>query len=470
MREFLIQRRQLVSRETAARQFLRALADRSYCSLTDNPPEQASPVSKPQVFQKPPDRFVVHALITCLVLVLIWGDLLFAWSTSQPRWESPTGGLSALEPEYEWNSELVFALGPIDAQAETIELEQIAPSLIAPKTVTSPLFEQFYILQPNDTLEAIARQHGISSESLIWANALHKDPVLAVGRELRIPRIDGSPYLVQADDTLESIAQRFQVPVEAIELLPENQIKDGLLPAAGTEIFIPKGQTPNNEAVEATYGSLEAFAQTPARLAAMVRDYETNVRSGPGRSYPKIGQLNPAWVIPLARHEAWIKLDFQGQPGWVLGELLDIPEELYQNLPETDDFPPPPPIWVWPARGTFTSGFGPRWGTLHNGIDIANRARTPIYAARAGTVVEAGWCRGYGYCVRINHGGGIETTYGHLYAQPIVKVGQQVEAGQQIGLMGTTYDASGGGFSTGVHLHFTVKVNGRAVNPLNYLP
>lgn len=470
VRQFLIQRQQLVSRETAARQTLHALADRSSCPLTDSTPKPSLTGSKRLSFQRLPDRFIMHALVSCFVILLIWGDLFFSWSSNRPLGETPTGGLTALELEYEWNGEVVYALGPIDAQAEPIGLEQVAPLLVAPKTVSNPLFEQNYILQLDDTLETIAHKHGVSSESLIWANALHKDPILAVGRELRIPRIDGSPYIVQAGDTLESIAQQFQVPLEAIELLPENQIKDGVLPPTGSEIFIPKGQTPNNELIESSYGSLEAFAQAPARLAAIVRDYETNVRSGPGRSYPKLGQLNPAWVIPLARHEAWVKLEFQGQAGWVLGDLLDIPEELYQNLPETDDFPPPPPIWVWPARGSFTSGFGPRWGTLHNGIDIANRARTPIYAARAGTVVEAGWCRGYGYCVRINHGGGIETTYGHLYAQPIVKVGQSVEAGQQIGLMGTTYDASGGGFSTGVHLHFTVKVNGRAVNPLNYLP
>lgn len=470
----MIQRRQLVSRETAARQSLRALADRSSRPFADSGAtvQSDSSSSYKRLLQKPPKRFIAHGIVACLVLFLVWGDLLFQWSRTQPQWDIPSGGLTttAVETEYEWNSEVVYSLGPIDAQAEPIGLEQVAPLLVAPKLVTSPLFEQMHVLQAEDTLQTIAQVHGISPESLIWSNALHRDPLLAVGRELRIPRMDGSPYIVQSGDTLESVAQQFQVPIEAIELLPENQIKEGVLPAVGTEIFIPKGQAPGNELIQARFGSLEAFAQVPAQLAATVREYETNVRSGPGRSYPKLGQLNPSWVVPVARHEAWIKLEFQGQAGWVLGDLLDIPEELYQNLPETNDFPPPPPIWVWPARGTFTSGFGPRWGTLHNGIDIANRARTPIYAARAGTVVEAGWCRGYGYCVRINHGGGIETTYGHLFSQPIVKTGQKVEVGQQIGLMGSTYDASGGGFSTGVHLHFTVKVNGRAVNPLNYLP
>jgi murein DD-endopeptidase MepM/ murein hydrolase activator NlpD len=107
---------------------------------------------------------------------------------------------------------------------------------------------------------------------------------------------------------------------------------------------------------------------------------------------------------------------------------------------------------------------------LHNGVDIANRKWTPITAARAGTVIEAGWCSGYGYCVRIAHGDGFVTEYGHLAAHPRVRRGQRVGAGTLIGSMGSTYDRRGGGYSTGVHLHFTVKRYGLAINPLKYLP
>ncbi len=91
-------------------------------------------------------------------------------------------------------------------------------------------------------------------------------------------------------------------------------------------------------------------------------------------------------------------------------------------------------------------------------------------AARAGTVVQSGWCSGYGYCVKINHGGGVQTVYGHLIDQPVVRVGEEVAARQLIAYMGSTFDRRGGGFSTGVHLHFEVRVNGRAVNPLPFLP
>ncbi len=129
--------------------------------------------------------------------------------------------------------------------------------------------------------------------------------------------------------------------------------------------------------------------------------------------------------------------------------------------------------WVWPTSGDLTSGFGYRnfsVGRFHNGIDIANRKGTAIRAARAGRVIAAGWCSGYGYCVKINHGDGFVTEYGHLASKPNVRAGSYVEAGARIGSMGNTYDRRGGGYSTGVHLHFTVKRNGKAVNPMRYLP
>ncbi|CAA9365980.1 MAG: hypothetical protein AVDCRST_MAG93-7979, partial [uncultured Chloroflexia bacterium] len=98
--------------------------------------------------------------------------------------------------------------------------------------------------------------------------------------------------------------------------------------------------------------------------------------------------------------------------------------------------------WAWPTYGSITSGFGPRnmkVGKNHNGVDIAAAKGTPIAAARGGTVIEAGWCKGYGYCVKIAHGDGFRTEYGHLDSAPIVEAGQKVSAGTLIGRMGTSY-------------------------------
>jgi len=117
---------------------------------------------------------------------------------------------------------------------------------------------------------------------------------------------------------------------------------------------------------------------------------------------------------------------------------------------------------VWPVSGPITSGFGPRWGRMHEGIDIAGASGTPIAAAKGGTVIVAGWSGGYGNLVVIDHGGGISTAYGHNSSLS-VSVGQTVSQGQVIAGMGTT------GHSTGVHCHFEVRVNGAAVDPLGYL-
>jgi len=125
---------------------------------------------------------------------------------------------------------------------------------------------------------------------------------------------------------------------------------------------------------------------------------------------------------------------------------------------------------MWPLRGPITSGFGPRWGGFHNGIDIAQPKYTPIRAASSGKVVTVGRpYLAYGdtaVVVIIAHGFNFSTLYGHLddLHWPIVSVGQTVSAGQIIAYVGMT------GFTTGPHLHFMTILDGRAVNPMGYLP
>jgi murein DD-endopeptidase MepM/ murein hydrolase activator NlpD len=118
--------------------------------------------------------------------------------------------------------------------------------------------------------------------------------------------------------------------------------------------------------------------------------------------------------------------------------------------------------FIWPVNGVLTSGFGWRWGRMHEGIDIACPSGTPVAAAAGGTVIYAGWMSGYGNLVVIDHGGGIATAYGHN-TSVAVGVGQGVGQGQVIAYSGST------GHSTGPHLHFEVRVNGQAVDPLGYL-
>ena len=117
---------------------------------------------------------------------------------------------------------------------------------------------------------------------------------------------------------------------------------------------------------------------------------------------------------------------------------------------------------MWPVSGPVTSPFGWRWGRMHEGIDIGVSYGTPIHAAAAGTVIYCGWESGYGNLVVIDHGGGIATAYGHQ-SSIAVACGQQVGQGDVIGYVGCT------GHCFGPHLHFEVRVNGSAVDPLGYL-
>lgn len=116
----------------------------------------------------------------------------------------------------------------------------------------------------------------------------------------------------------------------------------------------------------------------------------------------------------------------------------------------------------WPARARISSRFGIRWGKMHNGIDIAVVTGTPIKAAADGKVIYSGTNGGYGIMVIVDHGKGVETRYAH-HSRNAVKVGQTVKRGDVIAYSGNT------GVSTGPHLHFEIRYNGSAVDPLKYL-
>ncbi len=114
--------------------------------------------------------------------------------------------------------------------------------------------------------------------------------------------------------------------------------------------------------------------------------------------------------------------------------------------------------FIWPVHGPITSPFGPRNGGFHSGLDIGVPTGTAVHAAKAGTVIEAGWVSGYGYTVMIDHGNGVTTLYGHN-SKLLVKEGQEVAQGDIIAYSGST------GHSTGPHVHFEIRINGQPVNP-----
>ncbi|MDQ3139587.1 MAG: M23 family metallopeptidase [Pseudomonadota bacterium] len=119
-------------------------------------------------------------------------------------------------------------------------------------------------------------------------------------------------------------------------------------------------------------------------------------------------------------------------------------------------------------NASFTSGFGVRSdpfqgrAAMHGGIDLAGPLGTDIYATADGTVGRSAWAGGYGNLIELDHGMGIQTRYGHL-SRALVSAGQRVKRGQLIGKMGST------GRSTGSHLHYEVRIDGKAVNPVPFM-
>ncbi len=148
-------------------------------------------------------------------------------------------------------------------------------------------------------------------------------------------------------------------------------------------------------------------------------------------------------------------------------------EEAKKNPPVVTSAPAPgtPSVsgFQWPVNARVSSGFGyrvhPIFGTkrLHKGLDLGAGSGTAITAAKGGTVLSAGWQGGYGNTVVISHGDGISSLYAHQ-SEIAVSAGQEVSRGDVIGYVGST------GWSTGPHLHFEIRVNGSAVDPLPYMP
>jgi peptidoglycan hydrolase-like protein with peptidoglycan-binding domain len=163
------------------------------------------------------------------------------------------------------------------------------------------------------------------------------------------------------------------------------------------------------------------------------------------------GRFGPHTLAALRRFQRWAGLSVDGRAGQTTVAALGRP------------LPTSPIRLAWPLAGPVGSPFGPRGDRFHAGIDVAAPADTPVAAAAGGRVSWAGQRDGWGLLVVVAHGHGVRTFYAHL-ARADVRLGEPVGAGQRIGLVGATGDASG------PHLHFEVRLRGAAVDPLAALP
>lgn len=249
-------------------------------------------------------------------------------------------------------------------------------------------------------------------------------PVLPVAAT----RITWPTYTVQVGDTLSGIAQRSGIPLDY--LIASNEVDPSRL-RPGQVLLLPSG------------GVLHTVkaGQIVADIAKTYEVAEGTIRSANGLSGEPVAGMRILVPVPSV-----------------------VPQAAAVALGKGEATP-----FVWPARGTISSPFGPRIhpiyrvSSFHAGIDIVLSEGTRVYAAAPGRIVTAGWEGGYGLLVVVDHGDGYSTYYGHL-SQLVVSVGQFVEIGQTIARSGNT------GLSTGPHLHFEIRRDGTPVDPLFHLP
>ncbi|MCC6141874.1 MAG: M23 family metallopeptidase [Nitrospira sp.] len=166
-----------------------------------------------------------------------------------------------------------------------------------------------------------------------------------------------------------------------------------------------------------------------------------------------------AAVLSVKEKLEWLSKEATSQEQ-ILNELSQAAEQRSSRWAATPS--------IWPVKGWVTSGFGPRISPFtekpawHDGLDIGAAANAPVQAPAQGRVTSVGFDPKLGNLVRLDHGFGIETIYGHL-AKSLVKEGQRVKRGDVVGLVGST------GLATGPHLHYMVKVNGQALDPNKYI-
>lgn len=290
-----------------------------------------------------------------------------------------------------------------------------------------------HTVRRGETITGIARRYGVSVRDLISWNRLDNPHMIRPGQRLVV-----SPqkvtYIVQTGDTLIGIAQRFGV--DATRIAAWNGLDNPNRIYPGQVLVVAQGRTE-------TY-----VVQRGDTLWDISRQYGVPVdvlSAANGVRSPHRLRVGTPLTIPV-----------MATGGGYVEEWGPVARPGQQVRAGQIQF-------IRPLDGRKTSGFGPRWGRMHYGLDIAAPTGTPVRAAAAGRVVHSGPLGGYGLLVVIDHAGGVETRYAH-HSSLLVREGEWVRQGQVIARVGST------GNSTGPHLHFEVIINGEHQDPELWLP
>ncbi|KAB8334927.1 peptidoglycan DD-metalloendopeptidase family protein [Scytonema tolypothrichoides VB-61278] len=363
-------------------------------------------------------------------------------------------------------------------------------NITVPTSVVGNTQFQSYIQSTTTNLAENTITNSQSSNSITYYGVGGDSPVPGVVTEAQLAQIPTVTKTKQVKSNqrlrslqleIERLRQKYRSQEAGNTVVPEeNEANDApvTVPASSRNdgavpISVPR---PNNSAVQ-----IPVSEQNKAGISIPVpRPITPNYVGKPGKPVyganrrPPNAPINPellpnqAIVTPPTGVDASRALG--SMQGRTVSPQLPPLAAVDRYLPRVIDENTPIPsssstAYMWPAKGTLTSGYGWRWGRMHKGIDIANSVGTPIYASADGVVEKAGWSSGgYGNVVDIRHLDGSMTRYGHNSVL-LVQRGQQVHQGQIIAKMGST------GFSTGPHTHFEIHPSGKdAVNPIALLP
>jgi murein DD-endopeptidase MepM/ murein hydrolase activator NlpD len=278
----------------------------------------------------------------------------------------------------------------------------------------------------------------VNADYLVTTNDIipKKEIALTTLPEAR-KRTESFIYLTESGDTLYSIGERFKISVDALKYV--NGLTDTSILGVGQEVTIPP-----------TAGLVHKV-ESGDTLTSIALKYDVPVQAIADFNYlldtSKLA-LGTELVIPGGKIPKFVPPVIYAEPGSL-------------SMGPAGQVSPNKSLCVWPTTVRFITQY---FSWYHNGLDIATSAGAmpPILSCMGGIVVRAGWDPwGLGLLVRIDHGNGYETAYGHM-SRLDVSYGQKVKRGQIIGLMGST------GRSTGPHVHYMVKYNGVAQDPLKF--
>ncbi|NIA18297.1 MAG: peptidoglycan DD-metalloendopeptidase family protein [Actinobacteria bacterium] len=332
----------------------------------------------------------------------------------------------------------------IRSEFGSMEEEQLIEEFFDEEAVISPA-QQTYLdnlssvrMEPMAQINPIENSDKEGIDTITRGGALVK-PDIASTKKVKRPRREIAAYTVKQGDSISTIAENFGVKVSTI--LWENNLNSYSIIRPGDKLSILP--------IDGVAHKVKS-GDNLSKIAKKYNIEEKRIIEQNKLTDSSILAVGQKLIIPDGKKTSYARRSSKRYSG--INAIKDL-------VRSPDAKPAAGNKMNWPTEGHRITQY---YSWRHHAVDIANKTGTPIYAADAGVVERAGWGKGYGYQIVINHGGGKKTRYAHN-SKLFVKKGQKVKKGETIAAMGST------GRSTGPHTHFEVIINGKKYNPLNYI-